>query len=48
MGFVQPLLEEDKDQEPLQAYEFEDEQNSIAKLLHLVSNENVEIEYELL
>jgi len=32
----------------IEGYEFEEEQSTIAKLLHLVTNEDVDIEYFLL
>lgn len=48
LSFVQPLIEQDKDGETLEGFEFEEEQSTIAKLLHLVTNQDVDIEYALL
>ena len=46
--FVQPLIEQEKDADPIEGFEFEEEQSTIAKLLHLVQNPDVDIEYALL
>lgn len=48
MSFIMPLLEEDQEQSEMQAYEFEEEQESIAKLLHLVKSPDLDVQYALL
>jgi len=49
LSFIDPLLKDDEEnEEEVESYEFEEEQESISKLIHLVYNEDLEIYYELL
>ena len=44
-----PLLQDDKDSEPEEPYEFEEGQESVAKLVHLVCHKaNFDVYYEIL
>lgn len=49
LSFIEPLLKDDEklDEEP-EVYEFEEEQECVAKLIHLVSNDNLDVYYEIL
>lgn len=46
--FIMPLLQDDKDQEKEDQYEFEDSQNSVSKLTHLIYSTNSDLWYCLL
>lgn len=49
LTFVQPLLKDDENnEEQLEAYEFEEEQENVAKMIHLINNEDLDLYYELL
>lgn len=43
-----PLLQDDKDSQKEDKYEFEEGQNAIAKMLHLIYSQNNDIWYSLL
>lgn len=44
-----PLLQDDKDSEPEEPYEFEEGQENVAKLIHLVYHaSNLDLYYEIL
>ena len=44
-----PLLQDDKDSEPEEPYEFEEGQENVAKLIHLVYHKtNIDLYFELL
>ena len=49
LSFIEPLLKDDEklDEEP-EVYEFEEEQECVSKLIHLVSNDNLDVYYEIL
>jgi vacuolar protein sorting-associated protein 35 len=46
--FIMPLLQDDKDMAKEDTYEFEDGQNSVAKLTHLITSQNSDLWYTLL
>ena len=46
--FIMPLLQDDKDAAKEDSYEFEDGQNSVAKLVHLISSPNSDMWHALL
>jgi vacuolar protein sorting-associated protein 35 len=49
LSFVEPLIKDDEDnEEETEAYEFAEEQESIAKLLHLIYNDDLDTYYGLL
>lgn len=49
LSFIEPLLRDDENGEnEVEAYEFEEEQESVAKMLHLIRNDDLEVYYELL
>lgn len=48
LEFVSPLLFDTKDSEGEDAYEFEDEQNTMAKLPHLVKTSDLDAHYRIL
>jgi len=49
IDFVMPLLVDDKDSEPVEPYEFEESQESVAKLVHLVNHRtNNDLYFEIL
>jgi len=49
LDYIQPLLLDSKDsQQPSDDYEFEEEQEAVAKMVHLISAESGEIHYNLI
>lgn len=49
LSFIEPLLKDDDDgAEEVEAYEFEEEQESVAKMLHLISNDDLDSYYNIL
>lgn len=49
LSFVEPLIKDDENaEEEPEAYEFEEEQESVAKLIHLIYNEDLDTYYNLL
>ena len=49
LSFIEPLLKDDEsDDDESEAYEFEEEQESVAKLLQLISNDDLDVYYEIL
>jgi vacuolar protein sorting-associated protein 35 len=49
LSFIEPLLRDDENGDnEVEAYEFEEEQESVAKMLHLIRNEDLEVYFELL
>lgn len=43
-----PLLQDDKDSAAEEAYEFEEGQEAVAKLVHLVKSKNLDLYFEIL
>lgn len=49
LSFIEPLLKDDADaKEEVEAYEFEEEQESVAKMLHLIANDDLDQYYAIL
>ena len=49
IDFIMPLLQDDKDNEPEEPYEFEEGQENVAKLIHLVQHKtNLDLYFEIL
>lgn len=49
LTFVEPLLKDDEEcEEEPEAYEFEEEQECVAKMIHLISNHDLDIYYNIL
>lgn len=49
LSFIEPLLKDDEEaKEEVEAYEFEEEQESVAKMLHLINNKDLDSYYEIL
>jgi vacuolar protein sorting-associated protein 35 len=49
LAFVEPLLKDDEEsEEEPEAYEFQEEQESVSKLIHLIYNDDLEVYYSLL
>jgi vacuolar protein sorting-associated protein 35 len=49
LSFVEPLIKDDEDiEEEPEAYEFEEEQESVAKLIHLLYNDDLDTYYGIL
>ena len=49
LSFIEPLLKDDEEsKEDVEAYEFEEEQESVAKMLHLINNSDLDSYYEIL
>jgi vacuolar protein sorting-associated protein 35 len=49
IDFILPLLQDDKDSSPEEPYEFEEGQEAVAKLVHLIYHKtNIDLYYEIL
>ena len=49
LSFIEPLLKDDEEmEEEPESYEFEEEQQSVSKLIHLIYNDDLDVYYELL
>lgn len=48
IDFIMPLLQDDKDSAAEEAYEFEEGQEAVAKLVHLVKSKNLDLYFEIL
>lgn len=49
LSFIEPLLKDDENaEEEPEAYEFEEEQESVSKLIHLIYNDDLDTYYSLL
>jgi vacuolar protein sorting-associated protein 35 len=49
LSFIEPLLKDDEEgEDEVEAYEFEEEQESVAKMLHLISNDDLDAYYNIL
>ena len=49
LSFIEPLLKDDEElKEDVEVYEFEEEQESVAKMLHLINNNDLDSYYEIL
>lgn len=49
LSFIEPLLKDDEESEDeVEPYEFEEEQESVAKMLHLISNDDLDVYYSIL
>lgn len=49
LTFIEPLLRDDENgSDDVEPYEFEEEQESVAKMLHLIKNDDLEVYFEIL
>jgi vacuolar protein sorting-associated protein 35 len=48
LDYVKPLLVDSKDSQQGEDYEFEDEQEAVAKMVHLIGAEEIDVHYQIL